>query len=51
MADKEFCPSCPEPYSWNPESYANMGCMLAMMAPILFFVLFWLFLLFGMMIR
>jgi hypothetical protein len=51
LADKEFCPHCPEPYTWNQESYANLGCLLAMILPLFLLILFWLFLFLGIFIR
>jgi len=39
------------PYTWNQESYANLGCLLAMILPILLVVFFWLFLFFGIFFR
>jgi len=49
LANKGACPSCPAPY--NPESYANLGCLLAMILPIFLVVFFWIFLFFGMFFR
>jgi hypothetical protein len=43
LKEKEFCPHCPEPYSWNQESRTNIGCLLAMIAPLFLMILFWLF--------
>jgi hypothetical protein len=51
MADKEFCPNCPEPYTWNQESYANLGCLLLMLMPLGLLILFWLFMFIGVIIR
>jgi len=51
MADKEFCPNCPEPYTWNQESYANVGCLLLMLMPLLLLILFWLFMFIGVIVR
>jgi len=51
LANKEFCPHCPAPYTWNQESWANVGCLLAMILPIFLVVFFWLFLLFGIFFR
>lgn len=50
MADREICPHCPEPYTWNQESFANLGCFVAMLLPLLLFILMWLFLLFGLLL-
>lgn len=51
LAHKEYCPSCPEPYTWNQESYANVGCLLLMLAPLCLVLLFWIFLFLGILIR
>jgi hypothetical protein len=51
LAEKEWCPHCPEPYTWNQESYANLGCLLLMMTPILLMIMFWIFLFFGIFFR
>jgi len=51
MADKEFCPNCPEPYTWNQESYANVGCLLLMLMPLFLLILFWLFMFIGVIVR
>ncbi len=51
MAHKEFCPSCPAPYTWNQESWANIGCLLAMVVPLFLMIFFWLFLFFGFLFR
>ena len=51
MAGKEFCPHCPEPYTWNQESWANMGCLLMMILPLFVMIFFWLFLFLGFFIR
>jgi len=47
LAEKEFCPNCPQPLTWNQESYANIGCLLLTILPLVLMILFWLFLLFG----
>lgn len=51
MADKEYCPSCPEPYTWNQESYSNLGCLLLMILPLVVLILFWMFFFLGFLIR
>ena len=51
LAEKEFCPNCPEPYTWNQESFANVGCLLAMLVPLVGMILFWLFLFLGVFFR
>jgi hypothetical protein len=51
MADKQFCPHCPEPYAWNQESYANVGCLVLMILPLFLLILFWLVLIFGAVFR
>jgi hypothetical protein len=51
LANKQFCPSCPAPYTWNQESYANLGCLLMMILPIFLIVFFWLFFFFGLFFR
>jgi hypothetical protein len=50
LATDEFCPKCPRP-QWNPESYMNVGCLLAMLLPLVGFIFFWLFFFFGVIIR
>ncbi|MGI8669198.1 MAG: hypothetical protein ACR2J3_05025 [Aridibacter sp.] len=47
LAAKEFCPNCPEPYTWNQESVGNLGCLLATIIPLFLMILFWLFFFFG----
>jgi predicted amidophosphoribosyltransferase len=49
LANKEFCPHCPVPY--NPESWANVGCLLAMVLPIFMIVFLWMFFFFGVFFR
>jgi len=49
LANKEFCTHCPAPY--NPDSLANIGCLLAMMLPLFMVVFFWIFLFFGVFFR
>lgn len=51
MADKDVCPSCPASYTWNQESFANLGCLLLTILPLAAFILFWLFLFFGLFFR
>ncbi|CAN5264929.1 hypothetical protein BH10ACI1_BH10ACI1_14480 [soil metagenome] len=52
MADKEFCPKCPEPYTWNQESWMNLGCLLMMTVfPLLLIFLFWMFFFMGFLFR
>jgi len=36
---------------WNQESFANVGCLVAMLLPLLFLILFWLFLFLGVFFR
>jgi hypothetical protein len=40
LAEKQDCPHCPEPYAWNQESWANVGCLTAMIAPFFLMILF-----------
>jgi hypothetical protein len=49
LAEKEFCPHCPPPY--NPDKFANLGCLLLTILPLVLMVLFWLFLFLGFFIR
>lgn len=49
FAEKEFCPHCPAPY--NPDNFANLGCLLLTVLPLVLMVLFWLFLFLGFFIR
>ncbi|MEO6588477.1 MAG: hypothetical protein ABIP06_04025 [Pyrinomonadaceae bacterium] len=50
LANNEFCPKCPPPY--NPDSYANLGCLLlSTVVPLFLFILFWLFFFLGFFIR
>ena len=51
LAAKESCPHCPEPYTWNQESYANVGCLLAMLLPLVFLIMFWIFMFLGPFLR
>jgi hypothetical protein len=51
LAEKEICPHCPEPYTWNQESWKNVGCLLAMIAPLFLMILFWLFFFIGFLFR
>ncbi|HVE58384.1 MAG TPA: hypothetical protein VNB22_16245 [Pyrinomonadaceae bacterium] len=51
LASKEICPNCPAPYTWNQESLANVGCLLAMIAPIFLIIFVWLFFFFGIFFR
>ena len=41
----EFCKHCPPPY--DADSFANLGCILLMVAPLFLFIVFWLFFFFG----
>lgn len=47
LAAKEICPHCPEPYTWNQESYANVGCLMAMLLPLIGLIMFWIFMFLG----
>ena len=52
LAKHESCPKCPVPYTWNQESWANMGCLVTMIVlPLVLMILFWLFLFLGLFIR
>ena len=51
MAASNACPNCPETYTWDQESCANLGCLLLMLSPLLLMVLFWLFLFLGFLFR
>jgi len=47
LANKAACPNCRVPYTWNQESVANVGCLLAMILPIFLVLFIWLFVFFG----
>lgn len=51
LAEEEFCPHCPEPYFWDQESLANLGCLLLTIVPLFLVILFWLFFFLGFFIR
>lgn len=51
LANKDACQSCPAPYTWNQESYANLGCLLLMIAPLVLMILFWFFFFLGLFFR
>ncbi|MEZ5426274.1 MAG: hypothetical protein R2747_08420 [Pyrinomonadaceae bacterium] len=51
MEDREFCPHCPQPYSWDQESWANMGCLLITILPLVLILLFWLFFFMSFLLR
>ncbi|MBS1798137.1 MAG: hypothetical protein JSS81_30265 [Acidobacteria bacterium] len=51
LAGKKACPNCPAPYTWDQESWANLGCLVAMILPIFLVLLFWIFLFFGVFLR
>jgi hypothetical protein len=52
LAIKEFCPKCPAPYSWNQESWTNVGCLLMLTAlPLILMIFFWLFFFMGFFFR
>ncbi|MDQ3713929.1 MAG: hypothetical protein M3388_17155 [Acidobacteriota bacterium] len=51
MASHEFCPHCPKPYTWNQESWANVGCLLAMILPLFVMIFFWFVFFFGFLFR
>lgn len=51
LAAKEYCPNCPEPYTWNQESWANVGCLIAMILPLVLLIFLWLFFFFGIFFR
>ena len=51
LAAKKDCPHCPEPYTWNQESWANVGCLMATLLPLVLLILFWLFLFLGPVFR
>jgi predicted amidophosphoribosyltransferase len=41
-AEESRCPSCgrwSEPYSWDEESWANMGCLLVMIFMVLMMII------------
>jgi hypothetical protein len=48
---KEVCPHCPDREVWNRESAANLGCLVATFLPLVFLILFWLFLFLGFFFR
>jgi len=41
MGSEEFCPRCPEPFDAN--SFANLGCIVMTILPLLVLILFWAF--------
>jgi hypothetical protein len=47
LATKAVCPNCAVPYTWNQESVANVGCLLAMILPIFVVLFIWLFIFLG----
>ncbi|HEY0459522.1 MAG TPA: hypothetical protein VGC97_10325 [Pyrinomonadaceae bacterium] len=47
LANKAACPNCRVSYTWNQESVANVGCLLAMILPIFLVLFIWLFVFFG----
>lgn len=51
LSENDVCPHCPEPYAWNQESWANLGCLMMTILPLLGMILFWLFLFLGVVIR
>jgi hypothetical protein len=51
LAAKERCPHCPEPYTWDQESFANLGCLVATILPLVVLLLFWFFLFLGVFLR
>ncbi|MDQ3088771.1 MAG: hypothetical protein M3Q78_09250 [Acidobacteriota bacterium] len=51
MTHNEFCPHCPEPYTWNQESWGNLGCLLLTIVPLFLMILFWLFFFMGFLFR
>jgi hypothetical protein len=51
LANKGKCAHCPEPYTWNQESWANLGCLLITIIPLFLMILFWLFFFLGIFIR
>ena len=51
LSSNDYCPNCPEPYTWDQESYANVGCLVLTIAPLFILILFWLFLIFGAVFR
>jgi hypothetical protein len=51
LASKGECAHCPEPYTWNQESWTNLGCLLITIIPLFLMILFWLFFFLGIFIR
>ncbi|HEV8159888.1 MAG TPA: hypothetical protein VGP58_12715 [Pyrinomonadaceae bacterium] len=51
MASHEFCQHCPPPYTWNQESWANVGCLLAMILPLFALIFLWFVFFFGFLFR
>jgi len=51
MASHEFCQHCPPPYTWNQESWANVGCVLAMILPLFALIFLWFVFFFGFLFR
>ncbi|MGI8641039.1 MAG: hypothetical protein ACR2MG_16620 [Pyrinomonadaceae bacterium] len=49
MANNEFCPHCPPLYDGN--SWANLGCIVLTILPLILMILFWFFFFLGFFIR
>ncbi|HLM02920.1 MAG TPA: hypothetical protein VK400_17845 [Pyrinomonadaceae bacterium] len=51
LAAKGACAHCPDPYGYNPDSRANLGCLLVTIIPLFLMIIFWLFFFLGIFIR
>ena len=51
LAASGTCPHCPEPANWDQENWANLGCLLVTLLPLLGMMLFWLFMFLGLFFR
>ena len=51
LAEKKNCPRCGTEYQWNPESWANAGCLVLMIIVVLFFALMPILMICGMLNR
>ena len=49
MASEEICPRCPEPFDGN--SWANLGCIVLTILPLVVLILFWMFFFAGIFYR
>ncbi len=51
LASKGACAHCPQPYAYNQDSWANLGCLLMTVIPLFVMILFWLFFFLGIFMR